>query len=459
MGKLITIREVRNHVGDWVDLLGVVMEFSFPRMSHGTDYVSILKIVDQSQQKPELPVHVFVEAQHKLPIAQSYGDLILLRHVKVEMFDSEVYAVFKWKYSSYALFTGMETQNVFYYQTYSRFHLSPLDKNLVRDLRRWLVLNQLLDSGTSEYLVSLSDIKENVYFDLVCKVQYVAHDSRDDMWMLFVWDGADVPPLSIEGNLKDEEKNPLPLQIECSTLPNDILQKFKHVGTVLRVKADEVHENLGVYFRPVEKWIRIRNMVCQVSSGLWYGLLGPTSKVRLLSNNDGIVVDRIRFQEKARKGCRSSLWSFLYPNCLTEINYSDVQFVTLMDVLVYKEVSSDPLFCCVIRVIAICPSLVEDFYLPDRLDERRMRLTLEDSTARIHASLDDNEWEYFFGDCATADSLAMKIKQLLGVPRHQNINDDSTFLRHPPWIRCCISLESDNEGNQIYKLCDTKLLI
>ncbi|XP_038694130.1 protection of telomeres protein 1a-like isoform X3 [Tripterygium wilfordii] len=366
MGKLITIREVRNHVGDWVDLLGVVMEFSFPRMSHGTDYVSILKIVDQSQQKPELPVHVFVEAQHKLPIAQSYGDLILLRHVKVEMFDSEVYAVFKWKYSSYALFTGMETQNVFYYQTYSRFHLSPLDKNLVRDLRRWLVLNQLLDSGTSEYLVSLSDIKENVYFDLVCKVQYVAHDSRDDMWMLFVWDGADVPPLSIEGK---------------------------------------------------------------------------------------------RFQEKARKGCRSSLWSFLYPNCLTEINYSDVQFVTLMDVLVYKEVSSDPLFCCVIRVIAICPSLVEDFYLPDRLDERRMRLTLEDSTARIHASLDDNEWEYFFGDCATADSLAMKIKQLLGVPRHQNINDDSTFLRHPPWIRCCISLESDNEGNQIYKLCDTKLLI
>lgn len=44
-------------------------------------------------------------------------------------------------------------------------------------------------------------------------------------------------------------------------------------------------------------------------------------------------------------------------------------------------------FCCIVRVVAIHPFQLKDFGSPYGLSENKMRLTLEDPTARIHAIL------------------------------------------------------------------------
>lgn len=48
-----------------------------------SDYVSILKIVDESYKDEELSVHIFTEKLEHLPVIRSYKDIIILYQVKV----------------------------------------------------------------------------------------------------------------------------------------------------------------------------------------------------------------------------------------------------------------------------------------------------------------------------------------------------------------------------------------
>lgn len=47
------------------------------------DYVSTLKLIDESQQSPEFSVNIFAKSIDHLPHVRSYGDLILLKCVMV----------------------------------------------------------------------------------------------------------------------------------------------------------------------------------------------------------------------------------------------------------------------------------------------------------------------------------------------------------------------------------------
>jgi hypothetical protein len=63
------------------------------------------------------------------------------------------------------------------------------------------------------------------------------------------------------------------------------------IGTVLRIFSDmpikEVsHMQNRVY------WARFCNITCKEEFGIWKGILLASSKVRLLSHEDGSVVDR-----------------------------------------------------------------------------------------------------------------------------------------------------------------------
>lgn len=48
-----------------------------------SDYVSILKIVDESYKDEEFSVHIFTEKLEHLPVIRSYKDIIILYQVKV----------------------------------------------------------------------------------------------------------------------------------------------------------------------------------------------------------------------------------------------------------------------------------------------------------------------------------------------------------------------------------------
>ncbi|KAI9159620.1 hypothetical protein LWI28_000285 [Acer negundo] len=72
-------------------------------------------------------------------------------------------------------------------------------------------------------LLSLKDISVGENFDLICKVFHVYHEINQKVWMLFLWDGTDAPPLSLHGKLKGEIINPLPLRIEPYVFGSEFL--------------------------------------------------------------------------------------------------------------------------------------------------------------------------------------------------------------------------------------------
>lgn len=63
----------------------------------------------------------------------------------------------------------------------------------------------------------------------------------------------------------------------------------------------------------------------------------------------------------------------------------------------------------------------------------------------------------FFGGSPPPDVLTKKIKMLLGMPEHEDGNDD--MVRNPPWIKCFLHLkESDGGRNRVYYIRWTKLV-
>lgn len=75
--------------------------------------------------------------------------------------------------------------------------------------------------------------------------------------------------------------NPLPLQVEAEPLSRDILCSFPSVGSILRVVLDEGNKNLGLGFLKTGDWVNIVNIICEVHSGLWRGVLMSFTKFRI----------------------------------------------------------------------------------------------------------------------------------------------------------------------------------
>ncbi|XP_010271002.1 PREDICTED: protection of telomeres protein 1a-like isoform X2 [Nelumbo nucifera] len=478
---IVPLREAIDLVDHKVNLLGVIVEFGFPRKSMGTgiwdspflssffnrlhqvvqvfNYVCVLKIVDDSHQKPEISVNIFAKNLDELPRVLGHGDLVHLSRVVMKVCDGEVFAVFNKMFSSFALFQGKASNNLNPYQVSSRFCHEYQDDMLISHLRAWL-LNFQLDAGSSEYLRSLKDIEAGKFFDLICKVLYVYEASKDE-WILFVWDGTDTPPLSLETKLEDEVEKPLPLNFESFTLPRETLCTFPRVGTILRV-VPRAYEKLELHFKDSNHWVKFRNISCQVCSGLWYGILMPNSKVRLLSNEDDFVIKcRRNYDDRvSAKVGRLPLSFNPHYCCVTVTDNENLPYMTLMEILTYSEVTAK--FKSVVRVVAACPWRAERFFR-SRVGMRshKIRFTLEDPTARIHAYLFAEDGMEFFEGFPPIDVLTNKRNRLLGIIEGGTCKGENV-LRNPPWVECCIKSyykhKNDCWGSRRFRIFGTRLV-
>ncbi|CDP16693.1 unnamed protein product [Coffea canephora] len=447
---MVKLKDLSSFAQRKVNLVGLVVEFSVPRRTNGTGGVlSSVFIIDQSQQTPEVTVNVFMRNIDGLPHLRSQKDIILLCSFKVEFYNQNYTAVYDHKASSFALFDGRITNDFTPYQVSPSFYSLHSDKHFVRRMRNWSQITPF-DAGTSDYAVLLKDIKGHEFIDLVCMVLHLCEISNDN-WMLFVWDGTDAPALHLE---KEVGADKLPLQLEQTGLPPSVLNNFPRLGTVLRVMIDEKYENFGNHFKIVRDWVRIRNLHCRTVSGLWEGVLTPQTKIRHLSRNDNSVVGHLRdYKERiARQGCLPSCISPT-SNFLTEVpNFEQARCTTLMELLTSPLVRG--MFKCVVRFLAVLPAEVECFRSPT--GSYRMRITLEDPTARIRALLQSGDADEFFGDELDIDALAVKMNRLLGMSE-----SDNTW-RNPPWSVCCIGFHSSNEndlwGSRHFHICNTRLV-
>ncbi|KAM7278128.1 hypothetical protein ACFE04_005262 [Oxalis oulophora] len=454
--KYMKIRDANDSITQKVSFFGLIFEIGLPKKSKGTDYYCTLKLVDQSHHSPGIPVNFFAPRLDMLPRALSLGDIIQLSDVTMKIYQGEACATFNKHFSSFALYEGEDGVGYLPYQFSTNFRRREQDKKIIASLRKWSA-DVMPDEGSSDFL-PLRNIKEGELMDVACKI-LCSLEVAQDVYIIFVWDGTDTPPCSIQAPIEEEMNNQLPLH--NLPLPRDLLCTLPTVGTILRVVIDQSIQIDVLHLLKAGKWMKLLNVLFKANDGSWGGALTPETRLRYTFNKDNIIEESQRSHESrfSMKMGRMSYWCFPQPSLITDVDCAEwVPCRTLMDVLTHSEVTAK--FKCVVRVVSALPWRVEDFRSPSGI--YRIRLTLEDSTARLHAFIHAEDGEYFFGGYPALDVLTMKWKKLLGVALDDVGKEISGASRNPLWVQCCLKSyyidENNCWGTRQFRIFGTKLL-
>ncbi|TYI52032.1 hypothetical protein E1A91_D12G217900v1 [Gossypium mustelinum] len=446
--QFLMLKDAITCINQKVNLFAVILDFTLPQRTKGTDYFCKLKVIDESHSEFWVPVHVFAQEIDGLPLVASVGDIIQLSRVTMTVHEGDVYAIFNNKFSSFALYDGKDGDNFHPYKVSLRFHEREHDEKIIASMRKWLASSEVIDVPNFSLL---REIDRVVCVNLACKVLHISK-TTNDKWMVFLWDGTDAPPISIYNKLEDELHNPLPLHFEPLPPSRDVLCTFPTVGTILRVILDVDCVTYILQLLKVDQWMKFFHVFCKMHDGLWYGVFTSSSMIRDMPNDDILIFERQSNCDQRSLGelDRMPYWSCPWPSKITEVKRIDVPFSTLMDVLTCKKETNN--FRCVVRFVAVIPWRVEDFRAP--CGAYRVRFTLEDPTARIHAYAHAENGEEFF-NCSSSDALKRKVIKLLGVPVSRDGEAIMGGARNPPWVQCYLKSKPIKQRHWIF---ETKLL-
>ncbi|KAG0546418.1 hypothetical protein BDA96_02G445600 [Sorghum bicolor] len=430
-----------------VCLFAVVAEIGAAFHSSGTDFTVTLRIVDESR-KAGISATFFAQEPDLLPCVKSNGDVISLRDVMVKCYLEEFFIAVDKRLSSFALFESKVSAECSPYQTSKNYHGSKHDKERLTQLRTWLPLG-LKDFGLKDLELQLRSLKSDSTFDLVCKVLHVL--KHKDKWIFYVWDGTDTPAAEFQA-ISDAEA------VASPALPRELLCTMPCIGTVLRIFSDRPvnkasHMQQGTY------WARFCNITCKREFGIWKGVFLKRSRVRLLSHEDGSVVDRLKMYDSrnANKVLHQPMGSF--PSNVAD-EYEEEGYSTLMESLTHPEVTHK--VKTLVRVVAFYPCEAYELHLLLRSNyDYSIRLTLEDPTARIDAYVHKQNLVQFFGDSLTEVVVMKKLNKLLGIPESEDGDEVVPMSWNSPWIWCVMSSyyceKTDPWGSRRYRIVDTTI--
>ncbi|KAJ1287366.1 hypothetical protein BS78_02G004400 [Paspalum vaginatum] len=435
-----------------VCLFAAVSEIGPAVRSRGTDFTVTLRIVDQSRATG-ISVTFFAPNTALLPCVKSTRDVISLHNVVI-MVHGELFVSFNKKFSSFALFEGKASTECSPYQTSMKYQGSSHDRELLTQMRTWLAYNP---PGPKDNELELRSLKSDstTTFDLVCKVLHVCENSGE--WIFYVWDGTDTPAAEFQTILDADAVESLPLHLEGEPLPREVLCTMPCVGTILRVFSERsikeiFHLQKNIY------WARFCNITCKQEFGIWKGILVPSSRVRLLSHEDGSVINCLKMYDNriANQVHRQPMASLPEVSNISDVEYETAGYSTLMESLTHEQATHK--LKTVVRVVAAYPCGASDLslLLPGSYC---LRLTLEDPTARIHAYVHKDDAAKFFGGFLTAEALIKKMNKLLGFP--EDGEEGAPLTRNPPWIWCCLKsyrLDKDDPwGSRRYRIFGTEI--
>ncbi|KAJ1271423.1 hypothetical protein BS78_06G127500 [Paspalum vaginatum] len=452
----LSIADALKVPGARVCLFAAVTEIGAAVRSRGTDFTLTLRIVDQSRPAG-ISVTFFADNTALLPCVKSCEDVISLHNVVITM-HGEFFVSFNKKFSSFALFEGKVSKECSPYQTSMKYQSSSHDNELLTQMRTWLAYNP---PGLKDNELELRSLKSDstTTFDLVCKVLHVHENSGE--WIFYVWDGTDTPAAEFQTmqdcSLDADAVESCPLHLEGAPLSREVLCTMPCVGTILRVFSKKYikevfHLQNNIY------WARFCNITFKHEFGIWKGVLGPSSRVRLLSHEDGSVVNCLKMYDSriANQVHRQPMASLPDVSNLSDVEYETAGYTTLMESLTHEQVTHK--LKTIVRVVAAYPCRASDLrsLLPGSYC---LRLTLEDPTARIHAYVHKDDGAKFFGGFLSAEGLIKKINKLLGIP--EDVEEGAPLTRNPPWIWCCLKSyrldKNDPWGSRRYRIFGTEI--
>ncbi|XP_077629404.1 protection of telomeres protein 1 isoform X2 [Crocuta crocuta] len=149
--------------GTIVNVYGVVKFFKPPYLSKGTDYCSVVTIVDQTNVK--LTCLLFSGNYEALPIIYKNGDIVRFHRLKIQVYKKETQGITSSGFASLT-FEGTLGAPIIPRTSSKYFNFTAEDHRMVEALRVWASTH----ISPSSTLVKLCDVQPLQYFDLTCQL-------------------------------------------------------------------------------------------------------------------------------------------------------------------------------------------------------------------------------------------------------------------------------------------------
>ncbi|XP_060543122.1 protection of telomeres protein 1 isoform X2 [Pantherophis guttatus] len=188
-----------NHLknGSVVNLYGAVKFFKPPYLSKGTDYCSVVTIVDQSNVK--LVCSFFKAVKDALPQIYRIGDIVRFHRIKIREFNRQMQGISGPGFSSLT-FDGNVGTPVIPRTSSKTFSFTDEDRKTVEDLRIWVASNLF----SLPPMKKLCDIQPPMFFEFTGKLIGKAKVDGSS-YLLKVWDGTKCPFPSWNVLVKEED--------------------------------------------------------------------------------------------------------------------------------------------------------------------------------------------------------------------------------------------------------------
>ncbi|OPJ85918.1 protection of telomeres protein 1 [Patagioenas fasciata monilis] len=176
-----------NHLkhGTVVNLYGVVKFFKPPYVSKGTDYCSVVTLVDPSNVK--LTCTLFSGNLDSLPKIYKVGDIVRFHRIKVREYNGQMQGITSAGFASLT-FDGTVGAPVLPRTSSKVYTFMDEEQKTIEELRVWAASNLTISGPATK----LSGVQPMMFFDLTC--QLVGKAKVDgSSFLLKVWDGTKCP--------------------------------------------------------------------------------------------------------------------------------------------------------------------------------------------------------------------------------------------------------------------------
>ncbi|NXL63596.1 POTE1 protein, partial [Chordeiles acutipennis] len=227
-----------NHLKDGtiVNLYGIVKFFKPPYVSKGTDYCSVVTLVDPSNVK--LTCTLFNGNLDSLPKIYKVGDIVRFHRIKIREYNGQMQGITSAGFASLT-FDGTVGAPVVPRTSSKVYTFMDEEQKTIEELRIWAASNLSISGPAAK----LSDVQPMLFFDLTC--QLIGKAKVDgSSFLLKVWDGTKCPyptwKVPVEARDLEGEKVVLHqlrnLAVDILVYDNHVqLAKSLKIGSFLRI--------------------------------------------------------------------------------------------------------------------------------------------------------------------------------------------------------------------------------
>ncbi|XP_055663924.1 protection of telomeres protein 1 isoform X1 [Falco peregrinus] len=255
-----------NHLKDGtiVNLYGIVKFFKPPYVSKGTDYCSVVTLVDPSNVK--LTCTLFNGNLDSLPKIYKVGDIVRFHRIKIREYNGQMQGITSVGFSSLT-FDGNVGAPVVPRASSKAYTFMDEDLKIIEELRVWAASNLSISGPAAK----LSGVQPMLFFDLTCQLVGKAQVDGSS-FLLKVWDGTKCPypTWKVPVEAKDLEGDKVLLQ-QLRNLTVDILVYDNHVQLAKSLKIGNFLRIYSIHTKQASAAADVSHIEFHLHGGTCYG--------------------------------------------------------------------------------------------------------------------------------------------------------------------------------------------